>query len=57
MEDKMEQVPQCRMVWVGEAERVVSFHPVDAYQLEIFQDRERWLQYLRTLQERGFRFQ
>lgn len=44
-------------VWVGEEDRVVSFHPVDTYKPQSFENREFFFGYLHTLQTRGFRFQ
>lgn len=48
---------QIRQVWVGEADRIASFHAVEGYRLETFPCREWFLNYLRWLQEHGFRFQ
>ena len=44
-------------VWVGEDDRIASFHAVDPYQQQTFASREYFIDYLRALQERGFRFQ
>ena len=44
-------------VWVGEDDRIASFHAVDSYQQQTFVNREYFIDYLRALQERGFRFQ
>ena len=44
-------------VWVGEDDRIASFHAVDSYQQQTFANREYFIDYLRALQERGFRFQ
>ena len=45
------------LVWVGEEERIASFHEVDGYRMESFFNHDFFIQYLRQLQERGFRFQ
>lgn len=44
-------------VWVGEEDRVASFHPVDNYREQTFSCHDYFISYLRALQERGFRFQ
>lgn len=44
-------------VWVGEEDRVASFHPVDTYEQKSFDSRDFFFGYLHTLQARGFRFQ
>ncbi len=44
-------------VWVGEEDRVASFHQVDSYQPQTFSCHEYFINFLRSLQERGFRFQ
>ena len=46
-----------RQVWVGESERIVSFHPVEGYRRECFTCQDTFIRYLRQLQEHGFRFQ
>ena len=44
-------------VWVGEEDRIASFHAVDNYQPKTFSCRDYFIDFLRSLQERGFRFQ
>ncbi len=44
-------------VWVGETDRIASFHPVEGYREEQFCYHEYFIKYLRDLQARGFRFQ
>lgn len=51
------QPPKGHCVWVGEDDRIVSFHAVDTYQLQTFDRHDFFLNYLCALQERGFRFQ
>lgn len=52
-----EQDVRIRRVWVGEADRIASFHAVEGYRQETFHDRDALIGYLRRLQECGFRFQ
>lgn len=53
------QVPDTRIhhVWVGESDRIASFHAVEGYRRETFTGHDSFLNYLRRLQEHGFRFQ
>lgn len=44
-------------VWVGEEDRIASFHAVDHYKPQTFSCHDYFISYLRSLQERGFRFQ
>ncbi len=44
-------------VWVGEADKIASFHPEEGYEAQTFACHDRFLNFLRSLQERGFRFQ
>lgn len=56
----MEQKKQDRRlhrVWVGESERIASFHAVAGYRMERFEDHDEFILFLRYLQEQGFRFQ
>ena len=52
-----EEDAKIRRVWVGEAERIASFHPVEGYRRESFTCQADFLQFLQELQKRGFRFQ
>ncbi len=54
-----EQGPDTKIhhVWVGESDRIASFHAVDGYRRETFTCHDCFLRYLRWLQEHGFRFQ
>lgn len=52
-----EEKKQDQTIWVGEEDRIVSFHPVDTYEPKSFDSREFFFGYLHTLQTRGFRFQ
>lgn len=54
---EMGRPAQIHMVWIGEEDRVASFHAVDTYELRTFACHDFFLDYLRSLQERGFRFQ
>lgn len=44
-------------VWIGEKDRVASFHPVDCYERQSFASHDFFINYLCSLQKRGFRFQ
>lgn len=57
MVETMKQASDVHTVWVGEGDRIASFHAVDSYQQQTFASREYFIDYLRSLQERGFRFQ
>ena len=57
MVETMKQASDVHTVWVGENDRIASFHAVDSYQQQTFASREYFIDYLRALQERGFRFQ
>ena len=54
---EVEQPDQVHTVWIGEEDRIASFHAVDTYELQTFVCHDLFIKYLRTLQERGFRFQ
>lgn len=54
---ELEQRAEIRTVWVGEQDRIASFHAVDTYSPRTFICRDTYIQYLQILQERGFRFQ
>ncbi len=45
------------IVWIGEEDRIASFHAVDRYERQTFTCHDYFIKYLRSLQERGFRFQ
>lgn len=55
--NELEQPSQVHTVWIGEEDRIVSFHAVDSYEVQTFACHDFFMKYLRTLQERGFRFQ
>ena len=55
--NELEQPSEVHTVWIGEEDRIASFHAVDAYELQTFVCHDLFIKYLRTLQERGFRFQ
>ena len=44
-------------VWVGEEDRIASFHAVGHYEPQTFSCHDYFINFLRSLQERGFRFQ
>lgn len=49
--------PQGHTIWVGEEDRIVSFHAVGAYERRTFDCHDFFIKHLCALQERGFRFQ
>lgn len=49
--------PELHTVWVSTEEHIVSFHPVEGYTEQTFACHESFLNHLRSLQKRGFRFQ
>lgn len=55
--EKQVQELKVYWVWVGEEDRIASFHEIAGYRSECFENHEFFIQYLRQLQERGFRFQ
>lgn len=57
MIETMKQNTNVHTVWVGEEDRIASFHAVDSYQPQTFSCHDYFIDYLRSLQERGFRFQ
>ena len=44
-------------VWTNDQTHVASFHAVDGYRRQTFRLREFFMNYLCSLQERGYRFQ
>lgn len=52
-----EEFPEVHRIWIGEQERIASFHEVDTYKLQIIKGHAAYVKYLQTLQEQGFRFQ
>ncbi len=57
MIEMMQQNTNVHTVWVGEEDRIASFHEVDSYQPQTFSSHDYFINFLRSLQERGFRFQ
>lgn len=52
----MEQT-KLHTVWIGESDRIASFHAVEDYIRRTFDCHEQFLLYLQSLQQKGFRFQ
>lgn len=52
-----EQHSAVHTVWVGEQDRIVSFHPIEGYILRTFYDRDFFISFLQSLQVNGYRFQ
>lgn len=44
-------------VWLCNINRIASFHCVTGYELHTFSSHEFFLNFLRSLQEQGYRFQ
>ncbi len=44
-------------VWLNEQERIASFHAVDGYTRHGFTLHEHFMNFLQTLQKKGYRFQ
>lgn len=44
-------------IWIGETERIASFHEVDGYRPQTVRGQENYIALLQSLQEQGFRFQ
>lgn len=57
MINELERPSGVHTVWIGEEDRIASFHAVDSYELQTFVCHDLFIKYLRALQERGFRFQ
>lgn len=56
-QDRTKEYPETHHIWIGEQERIASFHEVDTYRLQIITGYDNYVSYLETLQEQGFRFQ
>ena len=56
-EETFKKSPEPHRVWVGESDHIASFHEVDDYKLQSFYCHDTFINYLRTLQECGYRFQ
>ena len=48
---------ETHVVWVDEAAKVASFHHVEGYERHIFANHAFFMDYLSSLQKRGFLFQ
>ena len=44
-------------VWIDEQSKIASFHYVEGYHKHTYHIQESFMEFLRTLQQRGFRFQ
>ena len=53
----IKEFPEVHHIWIGEQERIASFHEVDTYQLQIITGHDDFVKCLQILQEQGFRFQ
>lgn len=50
-------VSDTHRVWINEAERIVSFHEIEGYEIRLIQGRDAYLFFLQRMQEQGYRFQ
>ena len=48
---------QLYTVWISEACRIASFHPMEGYRKQSFMTHEFFLNYLQQLQNQGYKFQ
>lgn len=48
---------QSYIVWLCDACRVASFHPVEGFREQHFLDHQFFLKYLQQLQNQGYKFQ
>ena len=55
--DRVAKNQTTHIVWINESVRIASFHAVDGYSIQTFSDREFFMKYIHSLQERNFRFQ
>lgn len=51
--NELEQPSEVHTVWIGEEDRIASFHAVDSYELQSFVCHDVFIKYLRALQKRG----
>lgn len=54
---KTQQETKLHTVWIGEEDRIASFHAVKDYTMRTFECHDYFIHFLQTLQQRGFRFQ
>lgn len=52
-----EATPMQFTVWLCDATRIASFHPVEGFREQRFLDHQFFLNYLQQLQNQGYRFQ
>lgn len=52
-----EDQQEVHQIWIGERERIASFHEVKEYQLQVVKGHENYVSFLQELQKREFRFQ
>ncbi len=52
-----DQVQTVKNVWIDEQEKIASFHYVEGYRKHTYSNQEFFMELLRSLQQRGFRFQ
>ena len=51
------QVVSNHIVWLNEQDRIASFRHVEGYNIQTFNCHDFFMNFLCSLQERGFRFQ
>ena len=52
--EEVERERETHVVWVDEAAKVASFHHVEGYERQIFANHAIFMDYLSSLQKRGF---
>ena len=52
-----EQNESLKTVWIDEQAKIASFHYVESYRKHTYHNQESFVEFLRSLQQRGFRFQ
>ena len=55
--DAPERHPESYTVWLDETARIASFHEIVGYQRHNYNNHSYFMDFLYSLQERGYRFQ
>ena len=55
--EEITDVKKLHTVWIGEEDRIASFHAVEDYTARTFECHDYFIRFLQILQQRGFRFQ
>ena len=57
MTEEKTNMEKLHTVWIGEEDRIASFHAVEDYTARTFECHDYFIRFLQILQQRGFRFQ